>query len=93
LRFAVIDIKYGRTVLTRLCCGVAVLGRLLRVCCVVLRCRGFRGPGERRDTAQNGRPWPRHEQRGPSVRNLLRRAVPGPAEEDTGGVATKELGA
>lgn len=33
-----------RTVLARLCCGVAVLDRLLHACCVVLRCRGFRGP-------------------------------------------------
>jgi Peptide methionine sulfoxide reductase len=44
LRFAVNGIKYGRTVLARLCCGVAVLERLLRMCCVVLCCSGFRGP-------------------------------------------------
>jgi hypothetical protein len=31
-------------VLARLCCGVAVLERLLRMCCVALRCNGFRGP-------------------------------------------------
>lgn len=65
-----------RTVLARLCCGVAVLDRLLHACCVVLRCRGFRGPRKRRDTAQNGRSWPRDEQRGPSARNLLRRPSP-----------------
>ena len=65
-----------RTVLARLCCGVAVLGSLLRVCVLCCAAGVFAARGERRNTAQNGQPWPCHEQRGPSARNLLRRPSP-----------------